>query len=182
MTAQQFEYLCIHACSLAELALRQAAEAALAGMEASPPAAPLGKAMRAHPLASLDLDALDFAALDGLDLGGDGGAALPDDALADAEVPAAAGLVELAPATELTAYLASAYAAAPRVRARLLAGQGRVDAGQLDAWLAALPSALPALTERLDACALADWLAFYQHGPAALTDLVCELRRIDLRA
>ena len=179
MTAQQFEYLCIHAHSLAELALRQAAEVALAGMEASPPAAPLDEAMREQQLAGLDLDALDFAALDGLDLGGNAGAAPPDDALADFEAPVAAAAAGLLPADGLSAYLARAYAAAPRVSARFRAGQGRIAAGQLAAWLAALPPHLPALTERLEAPALAGWLALYQQGHAALTDLVCELRRID---
>lgn len=179
MTAQQFEYLCIHAHSLAELALLQAAEAVLARNDGLAPPAPADAAMREQQLASLDLDALDFAALDGLDLGSAAGAALPDDAIADAELPATVGLADLAPASDLAAYLASAYAAAPRVRDRFGAGLARIDAGQLAAWLSALPSHLPALTGHLDAPALADWLAVYQQGHAALTDLVCELRRID---
>ena len=179
MTADQFENLCIHAHSLAELALLQAAQALLARSDDPARPAPADAAMREQQLACLDLDALDFAALDGLDLGADAAAAVPGAALADAEPPAIVGRADLAPAIDLAAYLASAYAAAPRVRARFAACRGRVDAGPLATWLGVLPSTLPALTERLDAPALASWLALYQQGHTALTDLVCELRRID---
>ena len=188
MPAVQFEHLCIHAHSLAELALRQSAQAALAGLALAPPAAAPDADGLAHRLAALDLDALDFAALDGLDLG---------PAAADGPMPEPAGIFAPDPPARsidsgdpadppgsdgMAAYLAQAYAAAPRVRDHFHAGLLRVDSGQLAAWLAALPDGLPALTAPMDADGLGAWLACYQQGHGALTDLVCELRRIDWAA
>lgn len=79
---------------------------------------------------------------------------------------------------DLALYLARAYAAADQIKLRVDAGMGLLDMARLGALLAALPADLAPLDGALDADGLARWLACYECGHPALDELVTLCRAL----
>ena len=194
MDRTAFEYLYIHANSLAELGL----ERFVAGLDLSLPD-------RADELAHLGADereALVLAQMSKMDMSSmmDGFVwetpeldAAAQTALqqlqAEAELAASApplvaqelALPELADGLpgepvssglNLALYLENAYAVADQIAMRVDAAMGRVDMASLASLLAALPGDLAPLTGALGADDLSQWLTCYQAGHASLEEIV----------
>lgn len=193
-----FEYLYIHANSLAELGLDQC----LAGLDLM---AADGVDELAH-LSAAERDALALAHMSKMDMSSMMDGFIWETPEHDADVQSA--LLQLQAEAELAAsapplvaqelalqppagdwpdepvssglnlalYLENAYAVADQIAPRVDAGMGRLDMNRLAALLAALPCDLAPLTGALDADALAQWLACYQAGHASLEEIVAMYR------
>lgn len=167
MERAAFEYLYIHANCLAELALDQLAREIDDGA-ADPPA---GSEAQALAL----LGQMDTAALrERWDGGADFAAQVRHEIGALQQVPApeveggAAGAVDF----DLAIYLDNAYAARPRIAARVDHAMAGLDMADLARLAHALPAELAVLTGPLNAQQLARWLVCYQAGDATLDAIV----------
>ena len=184
MNRSEFEFLFIHANSLAELALRRMAstlEPDRADEASGPP--PLSEderdAQAASLLAGMDISAMDaaFSWEDDKHHAEVQGAL---DELSSAPAEAASIAQDAPPADsgdqDLGVYLEKAYAWRSQLGARVDACMERVDERALTDILSALPAGFPPLTQSLTAEGLAQWLAVYQSGDDALNSLVVLIR------
>ena len=190
MNRSEFEYLFIHANSLAELALRQMASA----LEQDP-SEDDGKP---SALSEEDRDAQALALLKGMDMSGMDDAFRWEDDKHDAEVQRVLEELSAAPTKpapylapdpvspnasadgssglNLRAYLDHAYASLPQLAARIDACMRHLDQRALAEVVSALPIELPPLSEPLSDEGFAQWLAAYQANHAALQALVVLIR------
>lgn len=187
MERSAFEYLYMHANSLAELGFELAAADFLneAANEPDPLAHLSDDERRALALEQLrqaqelhesgvetELDRFyrDFAARPKEEF--------PEEDPAPAEAPAPGEQPDGAEPAErdLGVYLEKVYASSAVLAQRVDQTMAQVDMAQIEAALAALPAGLPPLTGRLDAAGFEQWLQLYRDQDAALDDLVTSIR------
>lgn len=180
MNRTDFEFLYIHANCLAELAIDQLA----LDLDCLPPDPPSTETGREEQALAL-LSQMDMAAsVDGWK----GGAEFEAQVLRGIEELKRADLAPSAPdpsvpgERDLAVYLQRAYAASGQLAGRVDDGMARLDLARLDRLLAALPVELAPLTQALGEAGLAQWLACYQAGHAALDDIVALVRALDTAA
>jgi hypothetical protein len=198
LNREAFEFVYIHANCLAELALDQLARELELSMAADPPDLPLvteaereeqvlallGR-MEMSPVADAWQGGAEFEAqvLSGIE------------ELMEADSAPAANLAGSTPAAfselaegsndshegalSLDLYLQRAYAARGRIAARVDDGIARLDLAALERLLNPLPAGLAPLTHALSADELAQWLACYLAGNAALDQIVTLIRGVD---
>ena len=192
MNRSEFDYLFIHANSLAELALHEMASAleedqTLQG-DQSPPLSEEDRDAQALSL----LQGMDLSAMDRVSWENDKHDAEVQRVLEELSTTAAdpAGSAETAPLShearelspggvDLGRYLENAYASRPQLTGRIEASMARIDQLALADVISALPAKLPRLTEPLTAEGLAQCLAAYQAGDDALNALVVLIRSSD---
>jgi hypothetical protein len=195
MDRSAFQYLYMHANSLAELGFERAAEGMLAELENQPdPLAHLSEEQR-QELATEQMREFQrkFEAGEPNDLDDfyrDFASRHPDplDGALEAQAPAASDPFGPSEASgdgepaerDLGVYLDKVYAADAVLAERIDAAMAQLDMAQLDAALAALPPQLPPLTAPLDPAGLEQWLALYQANDAALNDIVTTIRFAEL--
>ncbi len=205
MRPEEFEFLFVHAQGLAELGL-QMRVAALADRHSSTPALADPQSLAGREaaalalLAAMDPEQMDFSLLDGwaaadpLRVAGQEAAtdSIRSEAAAEAAAESGSGSRTEAEAeqqrqaalgedADLAGYLELSYAARDQVRARIAHCWRHCDLAQLDQGLRQLPRHWPPLTAALSGDGLARWLACYVEGNDALSAIVTEIRRVDLR-
>lgn len=180
MERQSFYFLYVNLNSLAELALQQLAATILAQTPAVDSLENLSEAERdARVLASFEN--IDLSALDGLGLADTTEpvdvAELPSELLMH---PVGEQPDESDAELDVERYLARAYSYEEQLRERIDDCYRRADLPGLDAALLQLPKHLPALTARLSAARMEEWLALYAQGNEVLDDLTIKIRRLDM--
>jgi hypothetical protein len=193
-----FEYLYIHANSLAELALSQIALELELNMA--------GSAVELPELTSDEREAQALALMDQIDISSMvdywewGKGRLSETAVMNTPEPADAAtqdysLSYVKPAIKsdsssnalpfggtphemnLGAYLERAYASQDQIAPCVDAAMGKVDMAMLDTLLGTLPTDLTAITGRFNAEALAQWLAYYRaSNHCGLNEIVVLIR------
>lgn len=184
MNREAFEFLYIHANCLAELAIDQLALDFESSMPADPPdVPPLTGAEREEQALAL-LGAMDMSAVaDGWKGGADFEAQVLrgiDELKAADSNDSHAGALN--PALNLDFYLQGAYAARGQVADRVDNGMARLDMATMERLFDRLPGELAPLTNALNADELAQWLACYLAGNAALDEIVTLVRGADTSA
>ena len=164
LNADQLAYVVTHAELLVMLSLRRMEAALDAGPDVAPPSDQELADAEAATLAELARQQQHWLAQPGGEL-------LP--VAATQVIPAPvdalpASAIDLGP--EIDEALARAYADVP-ARAQALQG---VDAARLAPALAALPEALPPLTQPLDAAGMAAWLDLHDAGDETLDQVLAE--------
>lgn len=185
MDRSAFEYLYMHANSLADLGFEEAAQDFLAEAADQPdPLAHLSEAER-EALAREQLRQAQQLYESGVETDLDrfyrDFAARPKEAWQEPPPAAPEPDTGVENGSEpgdrnLDVYLDKVYAASGELAERVDQTMALVDMAEIDAALAALPAGLPPLTGRLDAAGLAQWLALYQANDETLNDLVTSIR------
>lgn len=187
MDRAAFEYVYLHANTLAELAFLRA----LAGLaDAAPPEITpeqfAANAAQADRMLHLGVDDIDWSALEGLDATpASDTAQAPADEGECASLPGfsetldAAGLQIDDGPPDVGAYLGVVERARGALRARVDDGFARADLAALAAAFARLPTDLPSLAGPLSEAQFMRWLGLHEARHAALASIVAEIRKLE---
>jgi hypothetical protein len=175
MKRNDFEYVYIHANSLAEVGLEQFAEGFEDALSDQPdPLAGLTvqerKALALEQMRQAE-ERWDRGEADALDQ------ASQRTAAAQPDEPAVKGSPDAE--SDLGAYLRNAYAAREAIAERVDAAMTKLDMVAIQTALAVLPADLPALTSPMDAAAFELWLQLYRDGHEALDEIITSIRFVD---
>lgn len=189
MDRTAFEYIFIHANSLAEISLLRCAEKIEAELANAP-----------DPLADLSIaerEALVEAQMRKMQEDWEAGIKSPLDEFYEElaarpveplppefeEAPAPRGGDGATEATggpfDLSVYLDKAYGAGAQIAGRIDRAMRAIDMAALEASLAALPAGLPPLSAPMDAAGFEQWLALNDEMNEALDDVITSIRFID---